>query len=91
MEPITRDNWEEVKRFLIEWCEWKGCENDPVLAHEKEAVFFAIDHFNELSIRGLIIRVFSKIGAMSCSNPSMPIPRWFILKRDYRNAKGSIK
>jgi len=50
-EPITRENWEEVKRFLIEWCEWKGCENDQVLAHEKEAVFFAIDHFDELPIR----------------------------------------
>lgn len=64
-EPISRDNWEEVKRFLIEWCEWKGCEGDPVLAHEKEAVFFAIDHFNELPIRGLAIRVFDKIGAIS--------------------------
>ena len=69
IEPITRENWEEVKRFLIEWCEWKGCENDQVLAHEKEAVFFAIDHFNELAIKGLIIRVFSKIGAMSLFEP----------------------
>jgi hypothetical protein len=65
LEPIKKENWEEVKRFLIEWCEWKGCENDQVLAHEKEAVFFAIDHFNELALKGLIIRVFSKIGAIS--------------------------
>jgi uncharacterized protein len=65
VEPVSRDNWEEVKRFLIEWCEWKGCEGDPVLAHEKEAVFFAIDHFNELPVRGLAIRVFEKIGAIS--------------------------
>jgi len=65
VEPISRDNWEEVKRFLIEWCEWKGCESDQVLAHEKEAVFFAIDHFDELPLSGLAIRVFSKIGAIS--------------------------
>jgi hypothetical protein len=65
VEPISRENWEDVKRFLIEWCEWKGCEGDEVLAHEKEAVFFAIDHFNELPIRGLVIRVFGKIGAIS--------------------------
>jgi hypothetical protein len=65
VEPITRENREEVKRFLIEWCEWKGCENDPVLAHEKDAVFFAIDHFLELDLSGLIIRVYGKIGAMS--------------------------
>ena len=65
VEPISRENWEDVKRFLIEWCEWKGCEGDEVLAHEKEAVFFAIDHFNELPIRGLVIQVFGKIGAIS--------------------------
>jgi len=65
VEPISRENWEDVKRFLIEWCEWKGCEGDEVLAHEKEAVFFAIDHFNELPIRGLVIHVFGKIGAIS--------------------------
>ena len=65
VEPISKENWEEVKRFLIEWCEWKGCEGDQVLAHEKEAVFFAIDHFNELPLSGIVIRVFSKVGAIS--------------------------
>jgi len=65
VEPISRENWEEVKRFLIEWCEWKGCEGDQVLAHEKEAVFFAIDHFDELPLSGIVIRVFSKVGAIS--------------------------
>ncbi len=69
VEPISRENWEEVKRFLIEWCEWKGCEGDPVLAHEKEAVFFAIDHFDELPLSGLIIRVFSKVGAIALFEP----------------------
>ena len=66
VESVSRDNWEEVKRFLIEWCEWKGCEDgDPVLAHEKDSVFFAIDHFNELPLRGLAIRVVGKVGAIS--------------------------
>ena len=66
VESVSRDNWEEVKRFLIEWCEWKGCEDgDPVLAHEKDAVFFAIDHFNELPLRGLAIRVVGTVGAIS--------------------------
>ena len=65
VEPISKENWAEVKRFLIEWCEWKGCEGDEVLAHEKDAVFFAIDHFDELPLSGLAIRVFSKVGAIS--------------------------
>jgi uncharacterized protein len=73
VEPIRRENWEEVKRFLIEWCEWKGCEQgDAVLAHEKEAVFFAIDHLDELALRGLAIRVFSKIGAIALYEPMTP-------------------
>ena len=58
-----------MKRFLIEWCEWKGCEGDLVLAHEKEAVFFAIDHFNELPLAGMVIRVFSKVGAIALYEP----------------------
>jgi hypothetical protein len=69
VEPLTSASREEVKRFLIQWCEWKGCEGDPVLAHEKEAVFFAVDHFDELPLQGLIIRVFSKIGAISLFEP----------------------
>jgi len=68
-EPITTDNLEEVKRFLIQWCEWKGCEGDPVLAHEKEAVFYAIDHFEDLPLEGLMIRVFSRIGAIALFEP----------------------
>jgi uncharacterized protein len=69
LEPITPENREDVKRFLIQWCEWKGCEGDPVLAHEKDATFFAIDHFGELGLSGLIVRVHNTIGAMSLFEP----------------------
>lgn len=68
-EPMTPGNRAEVKRFLIEWCEWKGCEGDPVLAHEKDAVFFAVDHFNELPVQGLVIRVGLRIAAISIFEP----------------------
>ncbi|MGA2698768.1 MAG: DUF2156 domain-containing protein [Methanoregula sp.] len=65
VEPITPANREEVMGFLVKWCEWKGCEGDLVLAHEKEAVFYAIEHFAELPLRGLLIRVAGQVGAMS--------------------------
>ncbi|MFZ2074544.1 DUF2156 domain-containing protein [Methanoregula sp.] len=65
VEPITAGNRQEVMEFLVKWCEWKGCENDFVLAHEKEAVFFAIEHFTELPLRGLLIRVNSQVSAIS--------------------------
>lgn len=69
VEPITATNREEVMSFLIKWCEWKGCEGDPVLAHEKDAVFFAVDHLTEIGISGLMIRVNGEIGAISLFEP----------------------
>jgi hypothetical protein len=69
VEPITAENCDEVKSFLVKWCEWKGCEDDPVLAHEKEAIFYAVDYFIELGLSGLIIRVDKNIGAMSLFEP----------------------
>jgi uncharacterized protein len=69
VEPVTAANREEVMNFLIKWCEWKGCEGDPVLAHEKDAVFFAIEHFIDLGIEGLMIRVNQDIAAISLFEP----------------------
>ncbi|OPY38906.1 MAG: hypothetical protein A4E35_00132 [Methanoregula sp. PtaU1.Bin051] len=69
VEMLTEENRNEVKKFLIKWCEWKECEGDPVLAHEKEAVFFAIDNIHELDLSGLIIRVDKTIAALSLYEP----------------------
>jgi hypothetical protein len=69
VEPITAENCDDVKSFLVKWCEWKGCDDDPVLAHEKEAIFYAVDHFVELELSGLIIRIERNIGAMSLFEP----------------------
>ncbi len=65
MEPISAGNSGEVKEFLVKWCQWKQCEGDEVLENEKDAVLFAVDHFAELGLSGLLIRVDGKIGAMS--------------------------
>ena len=65
IEEITRDNQKEVEDFLHRWCEWKGCEDSPVLAHERDAVFYAISHFLELGISGLAIRTDDQIGSIS--------------------------
>ena len=65
VEPITKDDVKDVLDFLDKWCDWKDCDSDPVLANEKEAVLFAIAHYDELKLSGLIIRVEGKVGAMS--------------------------
>lgn len=65
VEPITPINREELISFLLKWREWKGCGSNSFLAHEIEAAFYAIEHLSELSLRGLLIRVNSQVGAIS--------------------------
>ncbi|GAB7016788.1 DUF2156 domain-containing protein [Methanogenium cariaci] len=65
VETISNENVPEIKEFLRKWCEWKHCEENEVLAHEKTAVLFCITHFAELGLEGLLIRVDGKISALS--------------------------
>ena len=65
VEPITPGSREEILEFLVKWCESKRCEDNFILAHEIEAIFYAIEHFTELPIRGLLIRVNSQVAAIS--------------------------
>lgn len=65
VEPIIHENREEIREFLVKWCESKKCKENSILAHEIEAAFYAIEHFTELPLRGLLIRVDSQVGAIS--------------------------
>lgn len=65
VEEITPENIGEVRAFLEEWCEWRQCDEHPYLSFEKDAIFFAMDHFRELGLSGLAIRVEDRIGAIS--------------------------
>ncbi len=71
VDTIRQENLQETREFLIEWCEWKNCEGETFLAAEKEAVFYAIDHFLELGLSGLLVRVTEngRIGAMAIYEP----------------------
>jgi hypothetical protein len=65
LERIGRENLEEVKEFLDKWCEWRDCEDSPVLAHERDAIRFAASHFLDLDISGLAIRTNNEMGSIS--------------------------
>jgi uncharacterized protein len=65
VEPITPGNRKEIMEFLVKWCESKKCKENSILAHEIEAAFYAIEHFTELPLRGLLIRVGSQVAAIS--------------------------
>ncbi|MDD1712616.1 MAG: phosphatidylglycerol lysyltransferase domain-containing protein [Methanoregulaceae archaeon] len=69
VESINPGMLGEVREFLIEWCEWKECDGKEFLANEKDAILFAISHFDLLGLSGLAIRVQGKIGAISLYEP----------------------
>ncbi len=65
VEPITPEKREEIMEFLVKWCKCKKCDENFILAHEIEAISYALEHLTELPLRGLLIRVGSQVGAIS--------------------------
>jgi hypothetical protein len=68
-ENINKENKEEVTEFLVKWCEWKNCDGEPFLFHEKEAIMCATEYLETIGLSGFMIRVFGKIGAISLYEP----------------------
>ncbi|WP_067051650.1 DUF2156 domain-containing protein [Methanofollis ethanolicus] len=65
VDEMGPENLGEVREFLKKWCAWRHCDESPVLAEEKEAVLYAMDHFSALGLAGLMIRVNGAIAAIS--------------------------
>ena len=65
VEHVTKENMDEVQEFLHRWCLWKDCESDPILENEKKAILYSIDHFFDLGLSGIAIRINDKIEALS--------------------------
>lgn len=66
VEEISDENRPEVMEFLVEWCEWKDCEHEPFLFHEREAILCAIQYLDVIGLSGILIRVAGgKIGAIA--------------------------
>lgn len=65
VEPISPENSGEVREFLDKWYNGRSDGTDEVLNEEAKAIGYAIDHFTELGLSGLTIRVDGHIGALS--------------------------
>ncbi|TAJ44135.1 DUF2156 domain-containing protein [Methanofollis fontis] len=65
VEAMDNGNLGEVREFLEKWCEWRHCDESPVLAREKEAVIYAMNHFEDLNLSGLLIRAGETIRGIS--------------------------
>jgi len=64
-EKITTDNLSEIKTFLRRWCLWKDCDSDPLLENEKKAIQYSMNHFLDLELSGILIRINDNIEAIA--------------------------
>ena len=69
VERIDQQNKEEVEEFLKRWCLARDCEGDIMLEEENKAILFCMDHFFELELSGIVIRIDRKIQALSVWEP----------------------
>jgi hypothetical protein len=64
-EEITKGNIGEVHEFLKRWCLWRDCESDELLENERKAILYAMDHFVDLGLQGLALRINRTIQAIA--------------------------
>ncbi|MFH0861688.1 MAG: phosphatidylglycerol lysyltransferase domain-containing protein [Candidatus Altiarchaeota archaeon] len=58
--------WEkDVEDFIERWCRQYGCEDDPLLAAEVGAMKYCLEHFRDLELSGLALRIDGGIQAIS--------------------------
>lgn len=65
VERIDKENRVEVAEFLKRWCLARDCEEHEMLEAEKTAILFCMEHFFELELSGIVIRIDKKIQALS--------------------------
>ncbi len=65
IEPISQDQAPDCIRFLNEWCEERGCDAgmQEDLACERQAAANIIEHLEEFSSEGLLLRIDEKVCA----------------------------
>ncbi len=65
VEAISEKNFDEVREFLKRWCLWRDCASDPLLEHERKAILCSMEHFFELGLSGIAIRINHTIEVIS--------------------------
>jgi len=65
IEGISEDNFDEIREFLKRWCLWKDCESDPLLENEKKAILYSMDHYFELGLSGISMRINGNVESIA--------------------------
>lgn len=85
---IEEDNLGEVKNFAKRWCIWRDCESKELLKYEKKALFYALDHFPELPLEGILLMVDGRIEAISIFEQLSPDTYVIHFEKANYNIKG---
>lgn len=65
VESLSHDNFDDCRDFLKRWCLWRDCASDPFLEYEHQAILFAMDHFFDLGLQGICIRIHDEVEALA--------------------------
>lgn len=68
-EPLTPDAIPECLQFESEWCIKHGYIENENIRNERRALTFALHHFEELGLRGAVIRIAGKVVAFTFGAP----------------------
>ena len=67
--PITPDRIQECLEMERQWCIVNNCEQEEGLGAERQAVIYALHHFEELGLTGGILHVDGHIAAFTFGMP----------------------
>lgn len=67
--PITPDRVQECLYLEAEWCKANDCDKQDGTGNERQAIVFALEHFDELGLSGGILYANDKIVAFTFGMP----------------------
>ena len=67
--PITPDRVQECLYLEAEWCKANDCDRQDGTGNERQAIVFALEHFEELGLSGGILYANDKIVAFTFGMP----------------------
>lgn len=67
--PITPDRVQECLYLEAEWCKANDCDKQDGTGNERQAIVFALEHFEELELSGGILYANDKIVAFTFGMP----------------------
>jgi uncharacterized protein len=69
IERIGQENKQEVGEFMKRWCKARDCEEHEMLEEENNAILYCMEHFFELELSGIFIRIDGAVQALSVYEP----------------------